>query len=231
MSKQLKVKVNLENYGRFLGYSSNKLEDVSKIDNVINIISCFSNLHKSDLYKVDIEDLAKAEEFIIKEISSIENLEEPKGLVVIDGKEFVFDKSLKHFSVGQMIDIKSLGNDFYNRVSYVMAVLYVNEDVTRQEAANLFTDKFPLSEYNAVNRFFFQKLENWKTITSLIQEIRLKEIERMNYQYGMYAQTKYTTWRKTLTEMWMQLRLCLTVNFYIGKNTLLKKVKYLTLNR
>lgn len=227
---KIKIKVNIETFGKYVGYSYNKPDDVGSIDNLINIISCFTDTTKSELYSVDFEDLAKAEESIFNEMKNLKNYDEPKGVVTIDGKDFVFDKTLKTLNVAQMVDIKSLGLDFYNRSPYIMAVLYLNKDVDRKAAEKLFRDDFPIEEYEACCRFFFQKYENWKTITSLIQEIQKMEYKEKESRYGTSTPTAFTRWVRTLIEMWTMLRLCLTVHFYIGKNSFLKKVKRITLN-
>lgn len=221
----MKLKINITNYGKYVGYSYNKPKDVIVIDNLINIISCFTDVPKSELYTYDVEDLAYAEQQIYKELSKIEKYDQPKGVVKIDGKEFVFDTSLKKFSLGQMIDIKSLGLDFYKRSAYVMAVLYVNKDVDRKEAEKLFIDNFPIEEYNACCLFFFQKYENWKTITTLIMEIQKREEKEKISRYGTSSPTTFMLWQRTLIEMWTTLRLCLIVPFYIGKGFLKRKVQ------
>lgn len=219
---QLKAVINIMTYARYAEYMANKVDGISQVDNTINILSCFSEAKKSDLYKADIYNLAKLEEEIIHYIGNLEPLEEPNGVVVIDGKEFKFDKTLRTLSVGQVIDIKSLGDDFFRRPNYVMAVLYKHPEVSRKEAAELFINDFPISEYDAVCRFFFIKYKNWNEITSSLNEIQKK---LRSSQIGTTTQTRFTSWLKIFQEMWMRLRLCLTVLFYIGKNSSLKSKK------
>lgn len=226
----MKIRINVETFGKYVGYNFYKPKDVSVIDNLINIISCFTDTPKSQLYTYDVEDLANAEMEILNEINNVDRYDQPKGKITIDGKEFSFDLTLKKFTLGQMIDIKSLDKNFYNRSAYVMAVLYTNKYVDRKEAEKLFRDDFPIEEYEAVCRFFFQKYENWKTITSLITEIQAKEMRERKSRYGTSTPTMFMLWHKTLIEMWTTLRLCLTVRFYIGKNSLKRKVKRATLN-
>lgn len=219
---QLKAIINIMTYARYAEYMANKVDGISQVDNTINILSCFSGATKSELYKADIYNLAKLEEEIINYIGSLKQLDEPKGVVEIDGKEFKFDKTLRTLSVGQVIDIKSLGDDFFRRPNYVMAVLYKHPEVSRKEASELFVNDFPISEYDAVCRFFFIKYKNWNEITSSLNEIQMK---LKSSQVGTTTPTRFTSWLKTLTEMWTRLQLWVMVLFFIGKNSSLKNKK------
>jgi len=216
---QLKATINIMTYARYAEYMANKVDGISQVDNTINILSCFSDVKKSELYKADIYSLANLEEEIINYIGNLKQLEEPKGVVEIDGKEFKFDKTLRTLSVGQVIDIKSLGGDFFRRPNYVMAVLYKHPDISRKEASELFIDNFPIEEYDAVCRFFFLKYRNWNEITLILNEIQKK---LMSSQIGTTTPTRYTSWLKIFREMWMRLQLWVMVLFYIGKNSSLK---------
>jgi len=202
----------------------NRPEDVSPIDNIVNVVSCFTERHKSELYKIDINDLANAESEIIKELNKIEKIEEPKGEVEINGNVFKFDKSLKSLKVAQMIDLKMTGDEYYNMANYVMAVLYTNPSIERKDAANLFINDFPINEYEACCRFFFRKYQNWRIVTLTETMVRERE-EALKIQRGSYSQIRFTRWLRTLTEMLTPSLIWLIVLFYIGKDFSSRKQK------
>jgi hypothetical protein len=116
-----------------------------------------------------------------------------------------------------MIDLKIASKEFYEKAAYIMSILYINKDVDRVEAAKLFVDEFPINEYEACCRFFFQKYKNWREIT-LTQTMLIERLQQLTPQTGIYTPTRFTLWRQILKEMSTTLLAWLIALFYIGRN-------------
>jgi hypothetical protein len=211
----------VELIGKWVKYNVNRAQD--DIEHMAHTVAIFYGVPIEVAMDIDLSDLGRAFSDAMKKVGSIPELDEPKGVVTIKGKEFTFNKDLTKIKVGQVIDIKKMGDELMDRPAYLLAVLY-DGDMSRKKKEELFKTEFPISEFLAVLSFFLQTSEALNNLIFRLMKEQEQELKQ-TFLSGGAGQTRFTRWRRTLIGMLTWLRICTTQLFYIGKSFSLKKRK------
>lgn len=195
--------------------------DASFIDHMVTAAHIFSGLAKSHCYNIDVEDIATFYKEMNQQVSTFKVNEECKGVVIIDGRKFVFNKELDKLPAGRVIDIKKLGDKVLDKPYYFLSKLYVNDEINDKQAVEMFKRSFPVNEFLGCLGFFFQKSLDWSTSISLLEAMNQQEVTKMmQYQRGLAGRGRLYKWLNTY--LVQPLRGCwksLTRLYYFGKNT------------
>jgi hypothetical protein len=149
---------------------------------------------------------------------------EPSEFITIEGQRYRFERDFAHIETGQIIDMKLI-DDVSQNPCEALAICYIEEGMEYCQEDNrgkvlnpnkkreeIFKRSFPGDEFLNYFAFFLRESERRNLAILGIQTAKLmsqnqiihkKLLETAN---GLIGQESSSTWRSSLTKMWMRLR-------------------------
>jgi hypothetical protein len=158
----------------FLSSGELNLETLSnKLDFRVQVVSIFSGIDKATLGNADVNDINTVFAYIIEMLTAYEE-DEPKGVQIVNGTVYTFDKDFSHMTAGQMIDLKLI-EDIYQDPYEVLSILYIEDGMKYNQVNDkghvindsdfrkkTFREEFDGAEFLNVFAFFLRKFEKRK---------------------------------------------------------------------
>ena len=166
------------------------------------VVSIFRDERLSKVRKAHYEDVLRISNYYIEQLSSYKK-KDPIERIEIQGKFYTFSTDRKHWSTGQIIDMKNLGRlELINEPQKLLAIFYIEEGLEYcEEEKNkiinpnevreeLFRLHFPWQEYLNFQGFFLHNLEQRKIAIMAVKTSKAIAQMRTNQKVmnGSYGQ-------------------------------------------
>lgn len=135
------------------------------------VVSLFREIPYNQVRKSDVEDVIRISNYYLETLLTYK-IQEPTGVVTIQGVTYTFNKDRAKWTTGQVIDAKMLtAQDIKESPERLLAIFYLNGayDGDNKEREQLFAEHFPAVEFwNFINFFLLNYEERKLAILSLM---------------------------------------------------------------
>lgn len=158
----------------FLSSGELSLDTLSnKLDFRVQVVSIFSGIDKATLCNCSVDDINTVFIHVLGMLTEYKP-EEPKGVQIVNGTVYTFDKNFSHMTAGQIIDLKLI-EDVHQDPCEVLSILYIEEGLKYNQVnekghvinpsdfrKKTFKSEFDGAEFLNVFAFFLTSFEKRK---------------------------------------------------------------------
>ena len=197
-------------------------EWIGMIEFQCQMLSIFSGLSTNKIKKGNIQDVQEASNTLLAMLSEYKS-SDPVGTVVIEGKQYNFNKDFNLITTGQIIDLKLI-EDIASDPCKAVAICYIEagldycEEDSKGRITNptefrykLFKEHFPGDEFLNFFGFFLREYEMRSRAILAIQQLKTmlttKEvIQESEIQTGLYGRAFCIDYQKRWDKVWRRLQ-------------------------
>jgi hypothetical protein len=197
-------------------------EWIGMIEFQCQMLSIFSGLSTNKIKKGNIQDVQEASNTLLAMLSEYKS-SDPVGTVVIEGKQYNFNKDFNLITTGQIIDLKLI-EDIASDPCKAVAICYIEAglDYCEEDSKgritnptefryNLFKEHFPGDEFLNFFGFFLREYEMRSRAILAIQQLKTmlttKEvIQESEIQTGLYGRAFCIDYQKRWDKVWRRLQ-------------------------
>jgi hypothetical protein len=201
-------------------------EWIGMIEFQCQMLSIFSGLSTNKIKKGNIEDVQQASSALIAMLSEY-NSSDPNGVVIIQGKQYHFNKDFTFITTGQIIDLKLI-EDIASDPCKALAICYIESDMEYcQEDSKgrimnpndvrykIFKEDFPGEEFLNFFGFFLREYERRNLAILGIQQLKmmktkLEMTQELKIQNGSLGRAFAIDYQKRWDKVWKRLQNNLT---------------------
>ncbi len=187
------------------------------------MVSIFTGLPINKVRKIHIDDIMHASTTLLKMLAEFKT-SEPSEYVTIEGQRYRFERDFAHIETGQIIDMKLI-DDVSQSPCEALAICYIEDGMEycqedargkvlnpNRKREEIFKRSFPGDEFLNYFAFFLQesKMRNLAILgiqaAKLMSQNQTMHKKLLETASGLTGQEYSSTWRNSLTKMWMRLR-------------------------
>ena len=201
-------------------------EWIGMIEFQCQMLSIFSGLSTNKIKKGNIEDVQQASNQLLAMLAQYKS-SDPVGTVVIEGKQYNFNKDFNLITTGQIIDLKLI-EDIASDPCKAVAICYIEAglDYCEEDSKgritnptdvryNLFKEHFPGDEFLNFFGFFLREYETRSRAILAIQTLKTMKMkmemdQELKIANGSLGQESFIDYQKRWDKVWNQLHRSLT---------------------
>jgi hypothetical protein len=177
------------------------------------VVSLFREIPFNQVRKSDVEDVIRISNYYLETLLTYK-VQEPSGVVSINGVTYKFNKDRSKWTTGQVIDAKMLtAEQIKENPEKLLAIFYLNGDYDgdNKERELLFSEHFPAVEFwNFINFFLLNYEERKLAILSLMtaraMAIARKQNSETRRMTGSFGRRFWLGCRNFGKYLWTRLR-------------------------
>jgi len=177
------------------------------------VVSLFREIPYNQVRKSDVEDVIRISNYYLETLLTYK-IQEPTGVVTIQGVTYTFNKDRAKWTTGQVIDAKMLtAQDIKENPERLLAIFYLNGayDGDNKEREQLFAEHFQALEFwNFINFFLLNYEERKLAILSLMTARAMAMTRKQNREtrrmIGSYGRRFWLGCRNFGGYLWTMLR-------------------------
>ena len=190
------------------------------------LLSIFSGLSINKIKKGNIHDVQQASSALIAMLSEY-NPSDPNAVVIIEGKQYHFNKDFTFITTGQIIDLKLI-EDISSDPCKAVAICYIESDMEycqedskgrimnpNDVSYKLFKEHFPGDEFLNFFGFFLREYEKRNLAILAIQQLKmmktnLEMTQELKIANGSLGRAFAIDYQKRWDKVWKRLQNNLT---------------------